>query len=154
MSTKIASLTPPATLADVMERIVSLEGLQRQRRDDLLSALRQVAKLLGGLPADIGANPEALRRGLNALTPASAGMTKRRSANIRALLAAALDLAGAKVLRRKPTAGLTPSWLALRDRVGIGTRARACPDSSPTLRRRASNRIKSTTGRSPILRRS
>ena len=30
-----------------------LEGLQRQRRDDLMSALRQVARLLGGLPADI-----------------------------------------------------------------------------------------------------
>jgi hypothetical protein len=78
MSTKAASLAPPANLAAVMERILSTGGLQRQRRDDLMSALRQVARLTGGFPADIPANPEALRRGLNIMTPASAGMTKRR----------------------------------------------------------------------------
>jgi hypothetical protein len=100
-----------------MERIVSRKDLQRQRREDLLSALRQVARLIGGLPADIPANPEALRRGLNVMTPASAGMTKRRWANVRALLAAALDLTGAKVVRRSRIAGLTPSWLALRNRI-------------------------------------
>ena len=77
MSIKPVSLAPPANLAEVIERILSMEGLQRQRRDDLMSAVRQVARLIGGLPADIPANPEALRRGLNLMTPASAGMTKR-----------------------------------------------------------------------------
>jgi integrase len=118
MSTKSASLSPPANLAEVMERILSLEGLQRQRRDDLLSGIRRVARLLGGLPAHIPSNPEALRRGLNVMTPASAGMTKRRWANIRALLAAALDLTGATVVRRSRIVGLTPSWFSLRNRVG------------------------------------
>ena len=118
MSTKSASLAPPANLAEVMARILSMEGLQRQRRDDLMSAVRIVARLLGGLPVDIPANPEALRRGLNVMTPASAGMPKARWANVRALLTAALDLAGAKVVRRSRTAELTPPWLALRDRVG------------------------------------
>jgi hypothetical protein len=61
-----------------MKRILSLEGLERQRRDDLMSGVRIVGRLLDGLPADIPANPEALRRGLNVMTPASAGMTKRR----------------------------------------------------------------------------
>ena len=83
-----------------------------------MSAVRQVARLLGGLPADIPANPEALRRGLNLMTPAAAGMTKRRWANVRALLAAALDLAGAKVVRQTPIIGLTPSWFSLRNLVG------------------------------------
>ena len=82
-----------------------------------MSALRQVARLIGGLPADIPANPEALRRRLNLMTPASAGMTKRRWANVRALLTAALDLTGAKIVRQSPIVGLTPSWLALRNRV-------------------------------------
>jgi hypothetical protein len=108
MSTKPTSLAPPENLAEAMERILSLEGLHRQRRDDLLSALRQVARLLGGLPADIPANPEALRRRLNVMTPASAGMTKQRWANVRALLTAALDLTGAKVVRKSPIVGLTP----------------------------------------------
>jgi integrase len=118
MSTKSASLAPPANLAEVMERILSLEGLPRQRRDDLMSALRQVARLLGGLPADIPANPEALRRSVNIVTPASAGMTKRRWANVRAALTAALDMTGAKVVRRSRIVRLTPSWLSLWNRVG------------------------------------
>ena len=42
-----------------------MDGLARQRRQDLMSAVRQVARLFGGLPADVPANPEALRRGLN-----------------------------------------------------------------------------------------
>jgi integrase len=83
-----------------------------------MSAVRQVARLLGGLPADVPADPEALRRGLNVMTPASAGMTKRRWANVRALLTAALDLTGAKVLRQSRIVGLTPSWFSLRNRVG------------------------------------
>jgi integrase len=94
-----------------------MQGLQRQRRDDLMSALRQVVRLIGGLPVDVPANPEALRRRLNAMPPASAGMTKQRWANVRALMTAALDLTGAKVVRKSPIAGLTPSWLALRNRV-------------------------------------
>jgi site-specific recombinase XerD len=118
MSTKTASLASPANLAEVMERILSLGGLQRQRRDDLMSAVRQVARLIGGLPADIPANPEALRRGLNALTPASAGMTKRRWGNVRALLAAALDLTGAKIVSQRRKVDLTPSWSSLWNRVG------------------------------------
>jgi integrase len=118
MSTKSVSLASPANLAEVTERILSLEGLQRQRRDDLMSAVRRIARLLGGHPADIPANPEALRRRLNVMTPASAGMTKRRWANVRALLTAALDLTGAKVVRRRRIVGLTPSWFSLRNRVG------------------------------------
>jgi len=118
MSTKSTPLAPPASPAEVMQRILSLEGLERQRRDDLMSAVRRIARLLGGLPADVPANPEALRRGLNVMTPAAASMTKSRWANVRALLTAALDLTGAKVVRQSPIVGLTPSWVSLRNRVG------------------------------------
>ena len=82
-----------------------------------MSAVRQVARLIGAPPVDVPANPEALRRGLNVMTPASAGMTKQRWSNVRALLTAALNLTGAKVVRRSPIVGLTPPWLALRNRV-------------------------------------
>jgi integrase len=100
-----------------MGRILSLEGLSRQRRQDLLSAVRQVARLIGGPPADVPADPEALRRGLKLLTPAAAGMTESRFRNVRSLLAAALDLTGAKVVRRRRHVGLAPSWTALLARV-------------------------------------
>lgn len=117
MSTKAASLAPPANLAEVMERILSLESLPRQRRDDLMSALRQVARLVGGLPADIPADPEALKRELKLLTPAAANMRKSRWGNVRALLAAALDLTGPKIVRQRRKVELTPSWSSLWSRV-------------------------------------
>jgi integrase len=113
MSTKTSSLAPPATLAEVLERILSMDGLPRQRRQDLMSAVRQVARLIGGLPADVSADPEALKRGLNILIPAAAGMTASRWRNVRALLTAALDLTGAKVARRRRHVGLASPWMAL-----------------------------------------
>ena len=70
-----------------------------------MSAVRIVARLLGGLPADIPANPEALRRGFNVMTSASAGMTKRRWANVRALLTAALDLTGRRLCAEHGSSG-------------------------------------------------
>ena len=118
MSTKPVALGPPANLAEVIERIAAMDGLPRQRRHDLMSAVRQVARFLGGLPADVPANPEALRRALSLLTPAAAGMTPSRLRNVRALLTAALALTGAKVVRRRRMVGLAPSWLALLKRVG------------------------------------
>jgi hypothetical protein len=113
MSTKLVSLAPPANLAEVIQRILSLDDLPRQRRQDLMSAVRQVARLIGGLPADVPADPETLRRGLKLLTPAATGMTESRFRNVRSLLAAALDLTGAKVVRRRRHVGLAPPWFKL-----------------------------------------
>jgi hypothetical protein len=118
MSTKAVALAPPATLAEVLDRIAAMDTVPRQRRHDLLSAVRQVARLLGCLPADVPANPEALKRGLNLMTPAGAGMSKSRWRNVRALLTAALDLTNAKVVRGRRLTELAPSWLALIKRVG------------------------------------
>ena len=117
MSIARASLIPPRNLAEVNERILSLEDLARQRRQDLMCAVRRIARLLGGQAADIPADPEVLRRSLMTLTPASAGMTKSRLGNVRALLAAALDLTGAKIVRGRRIIGLTPTWKGLLKRV-------------------------------------
>jgi len=117
MSTKSVALAPPATLAEVTDRIAAMDSLPRQKRHDLSSAVRRVAGLLDGLPADIPANPEALRRGLSLMTPAAAGMTPSRLRNVRALLSQALDLAGARVVRRRRHEDLTPAWLHLMKRV-------------------------------------
>ena len=92
MSGLPVALAPPANLAEVLDRIAAMDRLPRQKRHDLMSAVRQVARLLGGLLADVPANPEALRRRLNLVTPAAAGMTRTRWRNVRALLAAALEL--------------------------------------------------------------
>lgn len=73
MSTKSIALAPPASLGEVIQRIATTDQLPRQRRHDLTCAVRQVSRLLGGLPADIPANPETLKRGLSLITPAAAG---------------------------------------------------------------------------------
>jgi integrase len=115
MSTVSAALGPPASLAEVNVRIAAMQGLAEQRRFDLMSGVRGVAKVLGDHPADIPADPEALRRRLNHLTPAAAGMTKSRWRNVRALLTAALALTGTRVVRRRRREALAPAWLALHE---------------------------------------
>ena len=116
MSMQMRSLTPPANLAEVLERLSLKDDLERQRRQDLMSAVRKVAKLLGCMPADLPADPEALRKGINPFTPASAVTSVARWRNVRALLTAALELTGAKVVRKRRLVGLTPTWEGLLKR--------------------------------------
>ena len=59
MPTKPVALGPPATLAQVLERIATMDSLPSQKRHDLLSGVRRVARLLDSLPADVPADPEA-----------------------------------------------------------------------------------------------
>jgi integrase len=113
MSTKPIALSSPATLAEVLGRLTAIEALPRQRRLDLMSGVRRVARLMGDVPADIPAEPEALRRRLKFLTPAAAGMTPSRLRNVRALLTAALDLTGTKMMRGRRRAALAPVWHGL-----------------------------------------
>ena len=118
MSTKSDTLGSPATLADVLDRLATVDALPRQRRDDLLSGVRKVARVLGDVPANIPADPEALRRRLKLLTPAAAGMRPSRLRNVRALLTAALDLTGTKMMRGRRRAALAPVWQGLLKSVG------------------------------------
>jgi integrase len=113
MSTASVALAPPEDLGQVLQRIAAMDDLSRQRRHDLCSAIRQVARLHDRLPRDIPADPEALRRGLRLMTPAAAGMTPSRLRNVRSGLTAALTLTGAKVMRKRRRADLAPGWLAL-----------------------------------------
>lgn len=62
MSTKTPSRAP--TLADVISHIEQRPELAQQRRHDLCSAVRTIAKLLGQPASDIEANPAAIRQRL------------------------------------------------------------------------------------------
>ena len=117
MSTNPASLSPPKTLQDVIERIAAMEQLSRQRRQDLCSAVRKIAGLLGRPARDVEVNVEAINRHIASLTPAMVGMTASRWKNVRSLLGAALKLTGTKVLRRRRAGLLPPIWRDLLDRV-------------------------------------
>ncbi|WP_296711513.1 tyrosine-type recombinase/integrase [Rhodoblastus sp.] len=107
----------PATLGEVLARLAQRADLPRQRRHDLSSAVRKVAGLIGVPATDIPADAAVLRSRLSLLTPAGAGMTARRLKNVRALLTAALDLTGAKIVRRRSLYDLAPCWKDLLARV-------------------------------------
>jgi integrase len=117
LSIKSVALSSPATLAEVLDRLRAIEALPHQRRLDLMSGVRQVARLLGSVPEDIPADPEASRRHLKLLTPAAADMTPSRLKNVRALLAAALELTGTKLMRGRLRHARSPVWHGLLESV-------------------------------------
>src|SRR5438552_3481003 len=93
--TKYMISREPSSLAEVIERITAHEDLSLNRRQDLSSAVRRFCQLVGLPPDAIAAEPAAVRRYLNEISPAAGGMTKARWLNVRSLVGKALDLAGA-----------------------------------------------------------
>src|SRR5215472_2989623 len=113
VSTHTPSRAAPTTLADVISHIGDQKAIPQQRRHDLASAVRTVAKLFGQPPGDIAADPAAIRQRLLPFTAASAGMSKGRWRNLRSLLTAALKLAGVTIVRRRRHYPLSPVWQEL-----------------------------------------
>ena len=116
MTTNPSALSPPSTLQAVIDRILAMENPARQRRQDLCSALRRVADLVGQPASNVPADAATIRRQLSLFTPASAGVTPRRWQNIKALVSAALEITGAKVVRRRRDS-LPPAWAGLLGRI-------------------------------------
>ena len=119
MSISDPSLQSPPTLADVISRLSRMDGLAPQRRKDLTTSLRRVAQFLGESPDAITADPASLRDRLALLSAAAVGVSQQRWRNIRSLAAAALDLAGARMVRRRIRGqDLPASWAELLGRIG------------------------------------
>lgn len=69
--------------------------------------------MIGLSASEILADAPALQRRLALLTPAAAGMTKRRFRNVLSLLSAALNVTEASVARNRRRHKLSPPWAAL-----------------------------------------
>jgi integrase len=115
VSTKTPSRA--TTLADVISHIQQRHALPPQRRHDLTSAVRTIARLLGQPASDIEADPAAIRQRLVPFTAASAGTSLGRWKNLRSLFTAALNLAGVHVVRRRRRDTLSPAWQELLSRI-------------------------------------
>jgi len=63
--------------------LISKADLPERRKQDLRSAVRSVAKLLGATPPEIAADPALLRRRLEVIFPEAHGLSRGRWANIR-----------------------------------------------------------------------
>ena len=103
------------TLADVLAA-VDAAGLAERRRQDMASAVRTVARLLGRAPEGIPADPRALGLRLKTVAPLAAGLSPGRWNNIRSLLRAALELIR-PMTKGRSTTPLSPAWQALADRL-------------------------------------
>ena len=100
-----------ATLADVIALICKADLSERQKQE-LRSAIRTTAKLLGADPEAIAADPAALGRRLEGMSPEAHDLSRGRWANIRSLLGKALALAR-PMLPSRNVAPLLPAWDAL-----------------------------------------
>ena len=114
-----------ATLADVIE-LISKADLPKRQKQDMRSAVRTIAKLLGTEPAAITVEPAALRRRLDELSPEAYGLSRGRLANIRSLLGRAITLVR-PILPSRTVAPLSPEWEALATGLAFHRRVTLLP---------------------------
>lgn len=82
------------TLADVLDFVAGTADLTPTRRRDLISSVRRVASMMGGLPQATIVDIPNLRMTLAAIRPAAHNLSSKSWANLKANFAAALELAG------------------------------------------------------------
>src|SRR5262249_27981332 len=107
------SMTPAsrASLADVIV-LISQANLSERQKQELRSAVRTVARLLDGEPANIAADPAGLRRRLEVIAPEAHGISRGRWANIRSLLRKALALSR-PMMPSRSVQPILPAWKVL-----------------------------------------
>ena len=92
--TSIATPAAPAMLQTLLDRLAADASLSPSRKRDLRCAVTSFAKLRGQPPAAIVFDLADIRRTLDGTVPAWAKVSRKRWANIRSDLAAAIDVSG------------------------------------------------------------
>jgi Phage integrase family. len=105
----------PQTLADVIDLLTEDTGLANRRRRDLISACNSTARLASRPAFDVACDVATLRQLFSTLHPVQGRISKKRLANIRADLAAALELAGV-IPADDANTNLPPAWRAFLDK--------------------------------------
>jgi len=82
------------TLADVLS-LLERTALTGTRRRDMVSALKRICEMAGATPTQVPALAPRVRELLSRIRPAAHGVTAKSYSNLRSLLAAGLQLAGA-----------------------------------------------------------
>ena len=117
--------TSRMTLADLIP-LISNADLTQTKKLDMKSGVRAIGKALDADLADIPANSGLLRRRLDMISPEAVGYSPRRWANIRALLARALELVR-PLMPSRSNAPISPAWEALLAGLGPSARERLKP---------------------------
>jgi integrase len=108
------------TLAVVIARIEADETLKVNRRRDICSAARTLARLFNKTPGEVPASPSWLRRRLKYVHPRQAGISQKRFANIKSDLSAGLRHARIPEGRNPHLPKLSVDWQKLWDRLPEG----------------------------------
>ena len=108
----IPPTTASATLQDLIDRLVPVKPADTRNRD-LRSAALTYAKLTDRRPADITLDLADIRRTLDRLVPAQAKVSRKRWANLRSDLAAAIDASGLLPMLKTAGVELTEDWMRL-----------------------------------------
>jgi hypothetical protein len=103
------STTSEVTLQDVLDRLASTDFGESRRRD-LRSAVTCYARLVGKDPASIPLQLAEFRRTLDSLVPAEAGVSRKRWANFRSDLAAAVAGSGLVMMLNTKRLPVDPVW--------------------------------------------
>jgi integrase len=113
------------TFSDIIS-LINNSNLSKAKKQDMASALRTIAKVLGVEPSELIADPGLLRRRLDLVSPEAHGLSRRRWANIRSLLARGLELAR-PVMPSRSYAKISPSWQALLSGLNDNAQERVKP---------------------------
>ena len=107
----------PKTLEDLIQAIEHRLDISPQRRRDLISGIRCVARGIGMPPADIPASVNHLRKTTGRLHHKTIGVSKGRLANAVSAVRRGLEICGVVSPLGRDIGMLSPTWRCLYDRL-------------------------------------
>jgi integrase len=112
-STSNVANARPVTLQTVLDRLADHPTLSESRKRDLRSAVSNFAKLRAQPPAVIRLDLAQIRQSLDRMVPAWAKVSRKRWANIRSDLAAAIGASGLQPMLKTADVPLDDAWTPL-----------------------------------------
>ena len=116
MARQSPSRAPLRTLAELLEAVAAQPTLKPRYRQDIASAIRTAARVLGRPLASMPGDLRLLLRRLREVVPETAGISRKRGKNVRWLLRVAFHLTPTMRLGHQ-LQPLSPNWQALYDRL-------------------------------------
>ena len=107
-----------ATLQSIIGAVAAIDWTARKRQE-VVSAIRTVAKVIGRSPDLILADLRTLNAELARANPVSAGVKPRRWENARCLLGTALDAMSPGFIRGRSTVPMSDAWAFLFDQISV-----------------------------------
>src|SRR4051812_36741018 len=105
------------SLADVIRAVQEADTLAPRQRENLVSAVRTVVRVIGLPAADIPAAPAFLQPRLAGIAVVSHGFGKAHWSNTRSRFAAALKIAGVPLVPGRRRTPLSPAWAEFQARL-------------------------------------